>query len=144
VTLLLAACAVVFFLTPIGKTAQAVYQSERGAMLVGINVRRFQDLLWGFALALAAIGGLLSAPVSLLHPDLGAAFLIRGFAAMTLGGFGSLGGAVIGGLTLGLAEQYAGAYVDTSLIDITAYLVIVVVLLVRPNGLFGRAATVCV
>ena len=61
---------------------------------------------------------------------------------MTLGGFGSLGGAVVGGVLLGLAEQYAGAYIDTSLVDITAYLVIVIVLLVRPNGLFGRAATV--
>jgi branched-chain amino acid transport system permease protein len=142
VTLLLIACALVFFLTPIGKLTQAIYQSERGAMLIGINVRRFHDVMWGFALSLAAIGGILIAPVSLLHPDLGAAFLIRGFAAMTLGGFGSLGGAVVGGVLLGLAEQYAGAYIDTSLVDITAYLVIVIVLLVRPNGLFGRAATV--
>ncbi len=142
VALLLTACAVVFFLTPIGKLTQAIYQSERGAMLIGINVRRFHDVMWGFALSLGAIGGILIAPVSLLHPDLGAAFLIRGFAAMTLGGFGSLGGAVVGGLTLGLAEQYAGAYIDTALTDITAYLVIVIVLLVKPNGLFGRKATV--
>ncbi len=61
---------------------------------------------------------------------------------MTLGGFGSLGGAVVGGLLLGVAEQYFGYYIDTALQDITAYLVIVAVLVVRPAGLFGKTATV--
>ncbi|MDN3722739.1 hypothetical protein QW131_34515 [Roseibium salinum] len=69
-------------------------------------------------------------------------FLIKGFAAMTLGGFGSLAGAVLGGLLLGVAEQYAGAYIDTTLIDITAYLLIIAVLLIRPRGLFGRKVVV--
>ena len=81
----------------------------------------------------------LVAPITLLHPGLGASFLIKGFAAMTLGGFGSFGGAVAGGLLLGLAEQLVGGYVSTKLIDITAYLVIILVLALRPNGLFGRA-----
>lgn len=137
---------VVFFtvlhLTDIGKMVQAVYQSERGACLIGIDVGRFHDFSWGIGAALGAVGGVLIAPVSFLHPDLGASFLIKGFAAMTLGGFGSLGGAVIGGLLLGLAEQFAGAYLDTALIDITAYLLIIVVLLVRPRGLFGRKVVV--
>ena len=142
VSLLLLACAVVFYRTSIGKLTQAIYQSERGAMLIGINVRRFHDIMWGFALALGAIGGILIAPISLLHPDLGAGFLIRGFAAMTLGGFGSLGGAVVGGLILGISEQYAGAYINSALIDITSYLVIILVLIVRPSGLFGKQAVV--
>jgi len=142
VTMLLAACAFVFYQTSIGKLTQAIYQSERGAMLIGINVRRFHDVMWGFALALGAIGGILIAPISLLHPDLGAGFLIRGFAAMTLGGFGSLGGAVVGGVILGLAEQYSGAYLNSALIDITSYLVIIIVLVVRPNGLFGKQVIV--
>lgn len=128
----------VFSLSNIGKMAQAVYQSARGARLIGLDVDRFKDYSWGVGAALAALGGILIAPVSLLHPDLGLGFLIKGFAAMTLGGFGSLGGAVLGGLILGLSEQYVGAYIDTALIDITAYLVIVVVLLARPHGLFGR------
>lgn len=137
---------IIFFavlaLTDIGKMVQAVYQSQRGAQLIGINVDRFNDMTWGVGAALGAVGGILIAPVSLLHPDLGASFLIKGFAAMTLGGFGSLHGAVIGAILLGLSEQYAGAYIDSALIDITAYLVIVIVLLVRPNGLFGRKAVV--
>lgn len=132
----------VLMLTDIGKMVQAVYQSARGAQLIGINVDRFNDITWGVGAALGAIGGILIAPVSLLHPDLGASFLIKGFAAMTLGGFGSLYGAVIGALLLGVSEQYAGAYLDSALIDITAYLVIVLVLFVRPHGLFGRKAVV--
>ena len=99
-------------------------------------------MMWGAGLAMGAVAGILIAPISLLHPDLGAGFLIRGFAAMTLGGFGSLGGAVAGGLILGIMEQYAGAYVNTALIDITSYLVILIVLVVRPSGLFGKRAVV--
>ena len=137
---------VVFFgllgLTDLGKMVQAVYQSPRGARLIGLNVERFNDFSWGVGAALGALGGILVAPISLLHPDLGASFLIKGFAAMTLGGFGSLGGAVLGGILLGLAEQYAGAYIDSALIEITAYVVIVLVLFIRPHGLFGRKAVV--
>jgi branched-chain amino acid transport system permease protein len=68
--------------------------------------------------------------------------LIRGFAAMTLGGFGTLHGAVLGGLVLGVVELVLGAYVSTAFIDISAYVVVIVVLLLRPDGLFGRQVVV--
>jgi branched-chain amino acid transport system permease protein len=142
VAILLTVFFLIFYRTTIGTVIQAVYQSERGATLIGVNVRAFHESMWGAGLAMGAMGGILIAPISLLHPDLGASFLIRGFAAMTLGGFGSLGGAVVGGLLLGVAEQYFGAYINTALIDITAYLVIVAVLVVRPAGLFGKVVTV--
>ena len=142
VAVLLVVFFLVFYRTTLGTIVQAVFQSERGATLIGINVRSFHETMWGVGLAMGAIGGILIAPISLLHPDLGAAFLIRGFAAMTLGGFGSLWGAVVGGLVLGVAEQYLGAYVSTALIDITAYLVIIAVLVIRPAGIFGRTVTV--
>jgi branched-chain amino acid transport system permease protein len=132
----------VLYRTQIGQIVQAVYQSERGAALIGINVSAFHSVLWGMGAAMAAVAGVLLAPVTLLYPDLGANFLIRGFAAMTLGGFGSLWGAVVGGLLLGVSEQLLGGYVSTKLIDIAAYLVIIAVLVLRPIGLFGRAATV--
>jgi len=141
VAVLLTAFFLILYRTDTGRMIQAVYQSERGAALIGINVGRFQGMLWGAGVALGAVGGVLIAPVSLLHPDLGAGFLIRGFAAMTLGGFGSIGGAVVGGLILGVAEQMVG-FAWSSLQDITAYLVILVVLIVRPVGLFGRYAVV--
>ena len=142
VGVLLTAFFVIFYRTTVGTLIQAVYQSERGATLIGVNVQAFHQSMWGVGLAMGAIGGILIAPISLLHPDLGATFLIRGFAAMTLGGFGSLRGAIVGGLLLGVAEQNLGFYVNSALIDITAYLVIVAVLVIRPAGLFGKTVTV--
>lgn len=134
--------ALVFQATRLGKTAQAVFQSQRGAALVGIDVGAFHGAMWGIGAAMAALGGILIAPITLLYPDMAASTLIRGFAAMTLGGFGSFLGAVVGGLALGVSELLVGAYLSSKLIDITAYLVIIVVLLVRPSGLFGRPAVV--
>jgi branched-chain amino acid transport system permease protein len=68
--------------------------------------------------------------------------LVRGFAAMTLGGFGTLHGAVLGGLILGVVELVLGAYVSTAFIDISAYVVVIAVLLLRPDGLFGQQVVV--
>ncbi|TAM88769.1 MAG: branched-chain amino acid ABC transporter permease [Candidimonas sp.] len=136
--LLLIVLAIAFFATPLGKLAQAVFQSAHGAALIGVNVNRFYGAMWGLGAALAAIGGILLAPRTLLYPDMSAWVLIRGFAAMALGGFGSLSGAVVGGLLLGVVELLLGIYVSTNFIEITAYLVIVAVLLVKPTGLFGQ------
>src|SRR5262249_29867469 len=137
---LLALLFALFHLSPLGRVVQAVFQSERGAALVGINVRAFHGAMWGLGTALGAVGGVLLALTVLLTPDMGAWTLLRGFAAMTLGGFGSLGGAVLGGLLLGLMEKLLGFYVSTAFIDITAYVVTIAVLLIRPQGLFGRPA----
>lgn len=145
VTVVLALTAVFFvvlYRSRIGKLIQAVYQTERGAALVGINVPRFHGMMWGVGAAMGALGGVLVAPITLLYPDMGASLLIRGFAAMSLGGFGSLWGAVVGGLVLGVLEHLAGGYVATALIDITAYLVIILVLVFRPTGLMGTRITV--
>jgi branched-chain amino acid transport system permease protein len=141
VLLLLAALFVVFNATPIGRTVQAIFQSQRGAALVGINVRAYHGAIWGVGAALGAVGGVLLAMIVPLTPDIGVWTLVRGFAAMTLGGFGSLYGAVVGGLLLGIMEKVLGFYLSTVFIDITAFLVTIVVLLVRPQGLFGQHAT---
>ena len=85
VTVFLVIFFLVFYRTTIGTIIQAVYQSERGATLIGVNVLAFHQSMWGVGLAMGALAGILIAPISLLHPDLGASFLIRGFAAMTLG-----------------------------------------------------------
>jgi branched-chain amino acid transport system permease protein len=97
--------------------------------------------MWGPSPGLGAAGGMLMALVVPLTPEIGVSTLVRGFAAMTLGGFGSLHGAVIGGLLLGIMEKVLGFYVSTLFIDITAYLVTILVLLIRPKGLFGQHAT---
>jgi branched-chain amino acid transport system permease protein len=131
-----------FHHTRFGRIAQAASASPRGAALVGINVDAFSGNMWGIAAALGAVAGILVAPVTLLYPDMGAQTLIRAFAAMTLGGFGNLGGAIAGGLAMGVLEQLAGGYVSTALIDVFAFMVIIAVLIIRPNGLFGRAEVV--
>jgi len=141
VLVLMIALFVVFYLTRLGKIIQAIFQNQRGAALVGINVGAFHTAMWGAGAALGAVGGALLALTVLVSPDMGVWTLVRGFAAMTLGGFGSLHGAVIGGLVLGVLEKLLGFYVSTAFIDITAYIVTILVLLIRPRGLFGQHAT---
>lgn len=142
VILLLLALFVLLQITPLGKVIQATFQSQRGAALVGINVPAFHATMWGGGAALGAIGGILLSMITPLTPDLGQWTLVQGFAAMTLGGFGSLGGAVAGGILLGLTEKLLGFYVNTVFIEITGYLVPIIVLLLRPQGLFGRRTVV--
>ncbi len=142
VILLLLVLFLVFNVTPVGRLIRAVFQSQRGAALVGIDVHAFHGVMWGAGAALGAAGGVLLALIVPLSPDMGVWTLLRGFAAMTLGGFGSLHGAVIGGLILGVMEKLLGFYLSTVFIDITAYLITILVLLIRPSGLFGRQAAV--
>jgi branched-chain amino acid transport system permease protein len=122
----------------IGKVIQAASACPRGAALVGIDVPRFRNLMWGVSALMGALAGLLIAPSTLIYPDMGNQMLIRAFAAMTLGGFGSLGGAVVGGLALGIIENLMGGYVSSALVEIASYIVIVTVLVFRPQGLFGE------
>jgi branched-chain amino acid transport system permease protein len=123
--------------TQTGKIIQAASQNPKGAALVGIDLPLFHGLMWGTAAAVGALAGILIAPMTLVYPDMGGHVLIRAFAAMTLGGFGSLPGAVAGGLTLGVFENLVGAYLHSALVEIAAYLIIIGVLIVRPTGLFG-------
>jgi branched-chain amino acid transport system permease protein len=139
---LMAMLLVLFNVTRIGRLLQAVFQSQRGAALIGLNVNAVHAIVWGAGAALAALGGVLLAPITLLYPDMGVWVLVRGFAAMTLGGFGSLPGAVLGGLILGVMELVLGAYLSTAFIDISAYVIVIAVLLLRPDGLFGRQVVV--
>jgi branched-chain amino acid transport system permease protein len=139
---LMAVLVVLFNLTRIGRLLQAVFQSQRGAALIGLNVNAVHGIVWGAGAALAALGGVLLAPITLLYPDMGVWVLVRGFAAMTLGGFGSLPGAVLGGLILGVMELVLGAYLSTAFIDVSAYVIVIAVLLLRPDGLFGRHVVV--
>lgn len=143
ITLLLVLAFFIFFQRSwFGRIAQAASASRRGATLVGIDVDAFSGNMWGVTAALGAVAGILVAPITLLYPDMGGHALIRAFAAMTLGGFGNLGGAIAGGIIMGLLEQLAGGYGATALIDISAYIVIIGVLILRPQGLFGRAEVV--
>lgn len=127
--------------THTGKMIQAASQAPRGASLVGINVPLLRNVMWGVGALMGAAAGILIAPNTLVYPDMGGHMLIRAFAAMCLGGFGSFPGAVLGGLTLGVLENLVGGYVSSSLVEITSYLVIVAVLVLRPQGILGEGKT---
>ena len=119
-----------------GMAMQAASQNQLAAFYVGIPVKRIYSLVWGLAAAIAGIAGILMAPISLVYPMIG--FIgIKAFAAAIVGGFGSLPGALIGGLLIGVAEQFAGYYLPAGFSETTAYLILLLVLMIRPDGLFA-------
>ncbi|MGE0314292.1 MAG: branched-chain amino acid ABC transporter permease [Lautropia sp.] len=127
-----------FRLTTIGKQMRATQQNLMGAKYVGINTGRVFSSTWALACAAGGAAGVLAAPVSLLYPDMGTNFLLKGFAAAVLGGFESIPGAIIGGLLIGVIEMLFGGYVSTAFQHVSAFCIIIVVLFVRPYGLFGQ------
>lgn len=126
-----------FRLTRAGKMMQATADNAKAATLVGIRTERIYTLSFGTGAAIAAAAAVLMAPLTLLYPDMGFAFFIKGFAAAVLGGLTSLPGAVLGGLTIGVIEALAGGYIHSSFIEVSAFVVIMIVLIVRPTGLLG-------
>ena len=137
-------CMIVFSLffsrTRWGKVLQATAENARAASLVGIRIQRVYAFTWGVGAAIAGAAAALMAPLTLIYPDLGAVLLVKAFASAVLGGFGSLPGAVLGGVSVGIIENLAGGYLHTSLQDVSAFIVIMLVLIVRPTGLLGARA----
>ncbi len=137
VTLLLFAF---FHWTRIGVAMRAVAQNRYAAQLMGISVQRIFTLTWAMAAAVGALGGILLADISYLHTNMG--FIgLAAIPAAVLGGLESIPGALLGGLIIGLVENLSGAYLDAALgggvKEVMAFVVLIVVLLVRPTGLFG-------
>lgn len=130
-----------FQYTKIGLAMRAVATNPDSARLVGIRVGRVLMLGWGLAAALGALSGIMVAPQLFLTPNLMFAIMIYGIAAAALGGLDSPGGAVVGGLVVGVSENLAGTYVDfigSDLKVLVPFVIIVAVLMVKPTGLFGK------
>ena len=140
IVMTIALCAVlyVFFSrTRIGIAMQATSQNQLAAYYMGIPVRRVNNLIWGISAAVAAFAGILLAPVTFVHSNMG--FIgLKAFPAAVVGGFGSVPGAVVGGLIIGIVEALAGFYLPEGWKDIAAYVVVLAVLLVKPSGIFGE------
>ena len=126
-----------FAFTRQGKMMQAVSENKDAAAIVGVDSRRVFLWIWGLGAMLGGLAGVLMAPITLVYPDMGMIILVKSFAAAILGGFTSLIGAVIGGMLMGIFEQMLGRYVGTKFQDIAGFAVIILVLLIRPSGLFG-------
>ena len=123
--------------TRIGVAMQAPSQNQLAAFYMGIPVRRINMLIWGISAAVSACAGLLLAPITFVHANMG--FIgLKAFPAAVVGGFGSIPGALVGGLIIGIVETLAGFYLPEGFKDIAAYIVVLVMLAVKPNGLFGE------
>jgi branched-chain amino acid transport system permease protein len=127
----------VFKYTKVGIAMQAASQNQLAAYYMGIPVKRLNSMVWGLAAAVAAVAGLLLAPITFVHANMG--FIgLKAFPAAVVGGFGSLPGAIVGGLVIGTVESLSGFYLPEGFKDIAAYVVVLVMLMVKPNGLFGE------
>ena len=128
---------VVFRYSKLGIAMQAVSQNQLAAYYMGIPVKPLNGLVWGLASGVAALAGLLLAPMTFVHANMG--FIgLKAFPAAVIGGFGSLPGAIVGGLVIGVVESLSGFYLPLGIKDVTAYIVVLLMLMVRPNGLFGE------
>lgn len=137
-TLILCAVLFAFFrFTRLGVSMQASSQNQLAAYFLGIPVRAVFSLVWAISAAVAGVAGVLVAPIVGVEPNMGLIGL-KAFAAAVLGGFGSIPGAVVGGILIGIIEQFSGVYIDTSIQDVSAYIVLLAVLMVYPQGLFGQ------
>ena len=141
VTLIMLLLLYAFFrFTPIGLAMRAAAQNPASARLVGIRVGRMLAVGWGLAAAIGATAGIMVAPVLFLDPNMMGGVLIYAFASALLGGIASPGGAVLGGLIVGVTENLVGTYLIATQLKLTVALAMIVLVLVfRPNGLFGTA-----
>jgi len=122
--------------TRIGKAMRAVGMNPRAAQIVGIRLSRFRMMVWGLSGLISAVAALLIAPKILISPEI-THIAILAYAAAIVGGFSSLPGAVLGGLIVGVVENLVGLFISTNAIVVAPFLVILVTLAVRPQGLLG-------
>jgi branched-chain amino acid transport system permease protein len=127
--------------TKLGKAIRATSQSREVAMVCGINVQRIHLYAFGIASALAAAGGSLVAVVVAIQPEMGQIYTLKSFLVIVLGGAGNYPGALLGGMLLGLVEQLSSLFLTTQVSEAVAYVLLVLVLLLRPTGLLGGRST---
>ena len=136
---ILLVCAFMLFFrkTRIGKGMEATSENRDAALLVGISVNQTFSLVWAIGSALAGAAGVLLAPLIIITPEMGS-IGIKGFIGAILGGFNTIPGAVAGCFLLGVIENLGGVYIASSMKDVIAFCVLVLILTIKPHGLFGR------
>ena len=125
--------------TDTGMAIRATAQDRDAAQLMGIDVRRVSRLAFGIGAALAGAAGALVAPTYYIFPQVGGSFTLKAFVVVVLGGLGSVVGAMLGGLIIGVTESLSASYISSELKDVCVYSLFLVVLLARPGGLLGKA-----
>jgi branched-chain amino acid transport system permease protein len=124
--------------TWVGRALRGAAQNRVGIQTAGINIRRLDQIAFGTGVALAASAGGLLAPVFLVYPENGAISTMKGFEIIVIGGLGSIPGSLIGGLLLGMIESLGSVFLSPSFRDVYGFLLLLVLLVVRPTGLFGE------
>jgi branched-chain amino acid transport system permease protein len=126
-----------FRFTRIGIAMQAVSENQLAATYMGISVKNVFSLIWALSAAVAGFAGILLAPITFVHVNMG--FLgLKAFPAAVLGGLSSVPGAIVGGLVIGITESLAGLYLPIGWKDMAAYIILIFVLIIRPEGIFGN------
>jgi branched-chain amino acid transport system permease protein len=128
--------------TKLGRAMRATFQDRETAALMGVSIERIHTVTFAFGAGLAAAAGALLGPVFLLYPSMGDLASLKAFSVVILGGLGNFGGAALGGVVLGIAEELGAGYISSGYRDAVGFLMIVAVLLLRPSGLFARAERV--
>jgi branched-chain amino acid transport system permease protein len=139
IALLLVFAFMLFFRkTRLGKGMEATSENREAALLVGISVKQTFSQVWAIGSGLAAAAGVLLAPLIIITPEMGT-IGIKGFIGAILGGFNNIPGAIAGCFLLGVIENLGGVYIASSMKDVISFVVLVLVLTVKPQGIFGRA-----
>ena len=125
--------------TRFGKAIVATAQNPKGAALVGIDLDHIYMATFAISSGLAAAAGALLAPLFYVFPTMGSMPLLKAFVVVVLGGMGNVQGAVVGGFLVGIAESLGGAYISSDYKNVFAFIILIGVLLLRPQGLFGRS-----
>jgi len=133
--------ALAFFLlrTDTGQAIRATAQDREAAQLMGIDVERMSILSFGIGSALAGTAGALVSPTYYIFPQVGSAFTLKAFVIVVLGGMGSVAGATLGGILIGVTESLAAVYVASGLKELVVFVLFLALLVVRPSGLLGKA-----
>jgi branched-chain amino acid transport system permease protein len=125
--------------TRLGRAMRATFQDADTAALMGVRIHRINTATFALGSGLAAAAGALLGPVFLVYPSMGDLASLKAFSVVILGGLGNLAGATAGGLLLGIAEELGAGYVSSGYRDAAGFVIIILVLLLRPSGLFARA-----
>jgi branched-chain amino acid transport system permease protein len=124
--------------TKFGKAIRAVAEDKEAAALQGIQVARISSLSFGIGSGLAAAAGAIIAPIFIVSPSMGGEVILKAFLVVILGGMGSIPGAMLGGLVLGFLESYGGLFFSVPVMSVITFILIILILIVRPQGLLGR------
>ncbi len=127
-----------FKLTKTGMAMRATAQSQAAAQLMGVSVKQIFSLTWAISAGISGVAGVLIAPIIYLDPNLGI-IAVKAFAGAILGGFGSIPGAIVGGMLLGVLENLSGYFFNAGIKQVSTYILLILVLIVKPSGLFGAA-----